>query len=50
MKKRGEKYSESRDINDNSTTSDLSADKSSEDEEEKTVTLKAVSVLNDLKS
>ena len=50
VKKRGEKCSESRDINDNSTTLDLSADKSSEDEKGKTATLKAVSVPNDLKS
>ena len=50
VKKGGEKHSESKNINDNSTTLDLSADESSKDEERKTATLKAVSVLNDLKS
>ena len=50
VKKREEKHSESRDIDNNSTTSDLSADKSSKDEKKKTATLKAVLALNDLKS
>ena len=50
MKKRGEKHFKSKNINNNLTTSDLSADKSSEDEEKKTATLKAVLVLNNLKS
>ena len=50
VKKGGEKCSESRDIDDNLTTSDLSAGESSEDEEEKTATPKAVLALNNLKS
>ena len=49
MKKRGEKCSELKNIDSNSTTSDLLMSESSEDEERKTVTLKAVSVLNNLK-
>ena len=50
VKKGGGKHSEPRDIDGNSTTSDLSAGESSEDEEGKTMTPKAVSALNDLKS
>ena len=49
VKKRGEKCSKSRDINDNSTTSDLLMSESSEDEEKKMTMLKAISVLNNLK-
>ena len=49
VKKRGEKHSKLRDIDNNSTTSDLLADESSEDEKRKTAMLKAVSALNNLK-